>query len=237
MHPSRLIVATLFVFLLTAAGGIRAVNAAATATPGVPAPVAQVAPMPPPPGFTSTPTYGNLGLALVVFTGGTVEELGAAAGAVGASGAWVQDSTGRYQLLPVGAPPFVESSFAGAFPAPAPGLPNFPGLTAVTLVASTSTASTTVTLAMDGSTITMHVGDQFLLKLGDEYIWDVQIADQRILSRVANVAVGAGAQGVYEARAAGQTMLTAIGDLPCRFSTPACLAPSRAFRIDVVVLP
>jgi hypothetical protein len=93
----------------------------------------------------------------------------------------------------------------------------------------------TVTLTDDGMTIRLRVGDRFLLDLGDPYIWDVTIADPSIVSRVVNIAVVRGAQGVYEARAAGETRLQAIGDLPCRQSRPPCLAPSRLFRLVIVV--
>ena len=93
----------------------------------------------------------------------------------------------------------------------------------------------TVTLADDGATFTLAMGDRLLLRLGTEYDWTVSPADPSIIDRVRNVSVIVGAQGVYEAGAAGRTTLTAIGDPPCRKSTPACGQPSRLFRIEVVV--
>jgi hypothetical protein len=93
----------------------------------------------------------------------------------------------------------------------------------------------TVTLTDDGMTVRLRVGDRFLLNLGDPYTWDVSIADPSIVSRVVNIAVVRGAQGVYEARAPGETRLQAVGDLPCRQSRPPCLAPSRLFRLVIVV--
>ena len=95
--------------------------------------------------------------------------------------------------------------------------------------------SVTVTLADEGMTVRLRVGDRFLLNLGDPYIWNVSIADPAIVSRVVNIAVVRGAQGVYEGRAAGETRLEAVGDLPCRQSRPPCLAPSRLFRLTIVV--
>jgi len=93
----------------------------------------------------------------------------------------------------------------------------------------------TVTLSDDGSTLRLHVGDRFLVSLGDQYNWDVSIDDQSVVSRVIGIAVVRGAQGVYEARTTGQTKLQAVGDLPCRQSRPPCLAPSRLFRLTISV--
>jgi carboxyl-terminal processing protease len=93
----------------------------------------------------------------------------------------------------------------------------------------------TITLANDGETITLHVDEQFLLKLGEEYDWTVTVADQSIVSRVVNITVVRGAQGVYEAHKAGSTTLTATGDPVCRQSQPPCAMPSRLFQINVVV--
>ena len=104
----------------------------------------QTAPQPPVSGtFIPSPVYGNLGAALVVYSGGTVDALEIAAGNAGASGVWVQDATGRYQLLPVQAPAFLKSGFASAFPAASPNAPNFPQPIAVTLVVLRNDAGST----------------------------------------------------------------------------------------------
>ena len=94
-----------------------------------------------------------------------------------------------------------------------------------------------MTLADDGTSLDLTVGDRFLLDLGSGFDWTVSIDDQSVLSRVLNVAVVQGAQGIYQARAQGRTTLSATGDPPCRKSTPACGAPSRLFRIVIVVHP
>ena len=95
--------------------------------------------------------------------------------------------------------------------------------------------SQTVTLEDRGKTITMNVGESFLLKLGEIYNWDVSISDQNVLSRVKNIAVIRGAQGVYQANQAGTVTLSATGDPACRQSKPACAMPSLLFTITVVV--
>ena len=66
--------------------------------------------------FSSPPNFGTGKMAQVVFTGGTVAQLDAATSAAGGTGAWVQDSTGAFRLLIVGAPAFLRSAFEAAFP-------------------------------------------------------------------------------------------------------------------------
>ena len=93
----------------------------------------------------------------------------------------------------------------------------------------------TVTLADDGRTVLLPVGGRFLLQLGTDFDWTVNVADPSVVSRVPNVLVVRGAQGIYQARAVGTTTLTASGDPPCRKATPPCAVASRLFRITVAV--
>jgi hypothetical protein len=100
---------------------------------------------------------------------------------------------------------------------------------------SPAASQQTVTLADDGKTISLRVGESFLLKLGEDYDWTPIVADQTIVSRAMNIAVIRGAQGVYDAHKAGKTTLTATGDPVCRQATPPCEQPSRTFTIQIVV--
>jgi hypothetical protein len=121
-----------------------------------------------------------------------------------------------------------------------------PSGTAVASPASTSIPDSTpenatpdaalpdVTLADNSADIAMHVGQSFLLNLGSDG-WSVTVRDQRVISRMINIAVVRGAQGVYLAHAPGQTTLDAIGPSPCPNAVPACEAPQRVFRITIVV--
>lgn len=68
-------------------------------------------------GFATPPNFGAGGQAAVVFLGGSVDDLEAAARASGANGAWAQDAEGRFQLLVVGGPAFLRDDFAARFPA------------------------------------------------------------------------------------------------------------------------
>jgi hypothetical protein len=79
------------------------------------------------------------------------------------------------------------------------------------------------------------VGDRFLMQLGEEYDWTVSISDESILSRLINVTVVRGAQGIYEADRAGSATLSATGDPACRKVEPPCAAPSRLLQIEIAV--
>lgn len=109
------------------------------------------------------------------------------------------------------------------------------GLLTGAALGGSGASSQTVTLDNEGETITLRQGERFLLKLGEEYVWTVAVADQSVLSRVVNVTVVRGAQGLYEARGMGTTTLTATGDPVCRQSQPPCAMPSRVFQIKVEV--
>ena len=92
-----------------------------------------------------------------------------------------------------------------------------------------------ITLDDQGKTISLVVGESFLLKLGDVYTWDITISDQNIVSRVKNITVVRGAQGVYIAAQSGKVTLSAAGDPQCRQSQPPCSMPSIQFMITIVV--
>jgi hypothetical protein len=92
-----------------------------------------------------------------------------------------------------------------------------------------------VTLDDQGKTLSMAVGDSFLLKLGEAYNWDISISDQAVLSRVIGIAVIRGAQGVYQAHQAGTVFLSASGDPQCRQSQPPCGMPSMQFSVTITV--
>ncbi|MGN6698449.1 MAG: hypothetical protein ACTHMJ_08325 [Thermomicrobiales bacterium] len=112
-----------------------------------------------------------------------------------------------------------------------------PGAAGVAAAPQAEPAKPPITLADNGRTIDLAVGDRVLLQLGDAYIWAVQIADPAVLSRVVNVTVVKGAQGLYEAKQPGTTTLTAAGDPACRQVQPPCAQPSRLFRVQVRVSP
>ena len=77
--------------------------------------------------FVSAPIFNSSGLASVVFVGGTVGQLEAAALQVGASGVWAQAPDGSFSLLVAGGPSFLADGFRAVFPR------GFAGYAAVTL--------------------------------------------------------------------------------------------------------
>ena len=92
-----------------------------------------------------------------------------------------------------------------------------------------------VTLDDAGRTIELNTGGTFLLKLGEGYDWTLDIGDQAVISRVRNVMVIRGAQGLFEALKTGQTSLAATGDPQCRQAQPPCAMPTIEFKITIVV--
>jgi len=92
-----------------------------------------------------------------------------------------------------------------------------------------------VTLAQNNQEIYLKNGESFLLKLGNNYNWNIDISDQTIVSRVINIMVINGAQGIYKAHNLGTTTLTAQGDPLCISATPRCVMPSILFRVAITV--
>jgi hypothetical protein len=93
-----------------------------------------------------------------------------------------------------------------------------------------------ITFDNAGRTIQLTVGERFLLFLQKSgYEFSAEVLDPAVLRKVEDVGDVSGSQGVYEAVKAGSTRLTALGELPCHKSTPACLAPNLFFELNVVV--
>ncbi|VVB87762.1 Uncharacterised protein [uncultured archaeon] len=111
----------------------------------------------------------------------------------------------------------------------------FCSLLLCTAAVATAQESQTVTLADNGRTITLNVNETFLLKLGENFDWNITIDDPAIFSRVVNVLVVRGAQGIYIAHKPGSATLTAVGSPECLKSKPPCGMPSILFRVNVVV--
>ena len=98
-------------------------------------------------------------------------------------------------------------------------------------------ASNIVTLDNNNQLITLHPGEQFLLKLGDVYQWDLVIDNPKVVSQAMTFVAIKGAQGLFSAQQAGTATLTATGDPLCRQSKPACGMPSILFTLHIEVLP
>jgi len=122
----------------------------------------------------------------------------------------------RYGMTASAAPPATD-------PVSPPSAPQPPGGTRL------------VTLADDGQTIALFRGTSLVLSLGSDRDWYVQIVDEAIVSRDPTATPPADSQGVYIATQGGQTVLTGTGNPTCSTAVPRCLAPSRRFRVQIVV--
>lgn len=178
------------------------------------------------PGESSTPDLapgkGSPAVEAPIMTATEVEPAGLPSESAGGSGQGTPSGRGEAAKI---APPSSQT------PAPGPptALPGGPG--------GTPFSGRRVTLTENNAVIQLRVGETFLLYLGQDRNWTVSVDNTAVVTRVMSVVVIQGAQGIYEARAAGRAVLTATGDLPCRSVQPPCLAPSLLFRITVVVDP
>ncbi len=97
-----------------------------------------------------------------------------------------------------------------------------------------STNALVVTLQNDGQTIHLKNGQSFLLKLGVDDSWTVTLSDPSVVSRIPNILVIRGAQGVYLAHKPGTTTMTAVGKPVCN-PGEVCPMLEIAFRVTLVV--
>ena len=130
----------------------------------------------------------------------------------------------------------VGCSTAGSGPTPAPTSSASLGPTPTAAASPTAaSADRAITLADNGGTISLAVGDEFLLQLGSDFVWTLMPLNESVVARARNVTVVRGAQGVYRAVGPGAVTLAATGDPPCRKVTPPCGAPSILFEVKLVV--
>ncbi len=89
--------------------------------------------------------------------------------------------------------------------------------------------------AQTAQTFYLTVGDTFMLKLGDDYTWQIQIGDERIVARVPNIRSKADTLWLYQARAVGQIEVQIEGDPVCLNASPPCAMPSVLFQVKITV--
>lgn len=96
-------------------------------------------------------------------------------------------------------------------------------------------APVTITLANNNQSITLQVGQRFLLQLGDSNRWNVNIDNQDVVSRLVNISVVKGAQGVYEAHRTGNALLSAVGTAVCDPTQGVCSHLAIGFALQITV--
>lgn len=139
---------------------------------------------------------------------------------VSATHGWLTDGANLYETLDAGLTWSATQPFV--LVTPPPGTPS-------------AFHSGEVTRNQNQQSITLSVGQEFLLNLGEGFNWTVSVDNQAVLSRKVNVTVIRGAQGIYVANQTGTAVLQAVGDPVCRQAKPPCMAPSILFEIKVIV--
>lgn len=102
--------------------------------------------------------------------------------------------------------------------------------------APTASAGGTVNLQNAESGVTLHVGERFLLDLGD-LGWKIRVGDETIVAHNIEPNIPAGSQGYFVGLKAGKTILYATSDPPCRNASPPGMMPSFFVEIPVTVIP
>jgi hypothetical protein len=128
------------------------------------------------------------------------------------------------------------AALAACAPAGGPSSVPSTGPTAPTVTHSPArSAARTITLAQNGQSIGLAVGDRFVLMLGEDFDWTVSPVDESVFAPLAEEPAVAGIQGRYEAIGRGAATISATGDPLCRKVTPPCGAPSMLFEVTIEV--
>jgi hypothetical protein len=97
------------------------------------------------------------------------------------------------------------------------------------------TGGLTVTLDYVGKIVPLRTGQSFLLALGNEYSWSIEISPPDIVGRNMKITPEPGDQGVFVAREKGKAALKAVGVPTCRSEKPACSRPDILFQMAILV--
>jgi hypothetical protein len=92
-----------------------------------------------------------------------------------------------------------------------------------------------LTMADSGKTITLKVGQRFVLQLRDTYEWTVAVQEPAVIGQVPSPTPAPGIQGVYEALSKGATTVHADGLPFCAKVQPRCMMATLAFELRVIV--
>ncbi|HVX90734.1 MAG TPA: hypothetical protein VHC20_03820, partial [Candidatus Paceibacterota bacterium] len=99
---------------------------------------------------------------------------------------------------------------------------------------TTTSGSLVVTAADSDTTIHLHVGDTFVLKLGSDKNWsNVAVDNPHVIGTVETFAAIPGAQGMFVAKSAGTASLTVVGTAICN---PGEMCPQFALLYKVTFI-
>ncbi len=98
-----------------------------------------------------------------------------------------------------------------------------------------STHTVKVTNADNGHTVRVHLNDRLVLTLSGPgiYVWSMPAASNRAVLNRTSGAAGSTATATFAAVKKGVSNVTSAGSPSCH---PACMIPSRLFRIEVTVV-
>jgi hypothetical protein len=92
-----------------------------------------------------------------------------------------------------------------------------------------------ITLDDVGTTLAMRPQGGFLLRLGEEFTWDVTAIPPDVITLNRKVSLEPGEQGVFIARQKGRAVLRAVGQPVCLVYDPPCRLPTVLFEMNVLV--
>ncbi len=104
---------------------------------------------------------------------------------------------------------------------------------ATTTPAAPESSTLSLTQDYNDKSVTLHTGDRFLLDLGD-LNWTISISDPSVISRVKNIMVIRGAQGIYTADRSGTTVISAEGRPNCN-PGEMCAQYIVSFKANIIV--
>lgn len=97
-----------------------------------------------------------------------------------------------------------------------------------------SISNQTIPLDQNNKEIHLQVGKKFLLKLDQNYNWDVNVDNQSVVNRVINIMENKSMQWIYKANIPGTATITATGNPICLNEIPSCKLTSLIFRVTVI---
>jgi hypothetical protein len=103
---------------------------------------------------------------------------------------------------------------------------------------SGSPALVVVTRTDDGGTITLHVGDNVEIALGEQYQWKLEPPDGAVLSQSSQaLLLRQGIQAIWLAKAPGRSTIKAAGSPTCTSGQACPSSVAATFTATVNVLP
>jgi len=89
----------------------------------------------------------------------------------------------------------------------------------------------------DGATKTVSVGSELRLALPADYDWNLQSTNTSALALKSTTVGSVGGSNVrmwlFDVKSAGEFVLRATGEPPCRKSVPPCLTPAVAYQFTI----